>query len=82
METNNNSTKSFSIPMDVLMDTLKIFLNNDIEYKIEGISEKSNSVIIQMKLQKNSLIYTEAVENIETILEDYNYYVDGDIEKF
>lgn len=81
MET-NNSTKSFTIPMDALMDILKIFLNNEIDYKIEGICEKTNTVIIQMKLQKNRFIYTEIVENIEAILEDYNYYVYGDIEEF
>ena len=93
METNNSksfigksnttvATKLYNIPLDVLIDIIKNFINNEMEYKIMGTSEQDNSLMIQMRIEKNNNIHFEAQKNIETILTDYEYYISKNDELF
>ena len=39
--------KSHTVPVDVLMDVLRILFNNDISFQVEGINEDEKTLIIQ-----------------------------------
>lgn len=70
-------TSSHTIPMDVLMDILRILLDNAILWQVEGINEKENSLLIQMSIQPHLLRHRKALNNMQEILSDYGYYLKG-----
>lgn len=71
------TTSSHTIPLDVLMDIVRILLNNAIVWVVEGINEKENSLLIQISIQPQLLRHRKALENIQGILSDYGYYLKG-----
>ena len=80
METNfarQTSSSSHTIPMDVFLDIACILLGNAINWRVEGINEKENSLLIQVSIQPNLLQHRKAMENMLTILSDYGYYLTG-----
>ncbi|WPV65425.1 hypothetical protein [Chitinophaga sp. LS1] len=80
METNTTKpaqTSSHSIPMDVFMDIVRILLNNTLDWHVEGINEKENSLLIQVSYQPHLPRHRKALENIQSILADYGYYIKG-----
>jgi hypothetical protein len=80
METNlarQTSSSSHTIPMDVFLDIARILLGNAINWRVEGINEKENSLLIQVSIQPNLSHHRKAMENTQTILTDYGYYLTG-----
>jgi hypothetical protein len=80
MQTNlarQTSSSSHTIPMDVFLDIARILLGNVINWRVEGINEKENSLLIQVSIQPNLLQHRKAMENMQTILSDYGYYLTG-----
>ncbi len=71
------TTNSHTIPMDVFMDIVRILLNNAIQWKVESINERENSLLIQVSIQPDLLRHRKAIENMESILSDYGYYLKG-----
>ena len=69
--------KSYTVPMDVFMDILRIFLKNETDYYIEGINERENSLLIQVKTEANNVRHKNIRENITAILSEYGYYLHG-----
>ena len=68
---NNTNVKRYKVPQDVLMDILRILFRNNLRYKIEGIKEKENILILQVHFNDTSN-HHNAQENIEYILEEYS----------
>jgi hypothetical protein len=78
MESQQKQTgRLFIVPMDVMMDILRIILKNGLRHHIEGINEKENTILIRVFPNVNSLYGKEAVRNIAEILTDYGYYLTG-----
>lgn len=71
------SSSSHTIPMDVFLDIARILLGNTINWRVEGINEKENSLLIQVSTQANLLHHRKAMENMQSILSDYGYYLTG-----
>jgi hypothetical protein len=71
------TTNSHTIPMDVFMDIIRILLNNAIQWRVESINEKENSLLIQVSIQPDLLRHRKAMENMQSILSDYGYYLKG-----
>jgi hypothetical protein len=69
--------KSYTVPMDVFLDILRIFLNNETDYHIEGINERENSLLIQVKSERSNTRQKNVRENITMILAEYGYYLHG-----
>ncbi len=69
------TTSSHTIPMDVFMDIVRILLNNAIRWQVESINEKENSLLIQISIQPDLLRHRKAMENMQSILSDYGYYL-------
>ncbi len=70
-------TSSHTIPLDVFMDAARILLDNALNWQVEGINEKENSLLIQVSIQPGSARHRKALENIQSILSDYGYYLKG-----
>ena len=80
METNLSTStivKSYTVPMDVFMDILKIFLVTEIHYHIEGINERENSLLIQVRTEANNISHKKLRHNIAFILTEYGFYLQG-----
>lgn len=71
------TTSSHTIPMDVFMDIARILLNNTIQWKVESINEKENSLLIQVSIQLHLSHHRKAMENMKGILSDYGHYLKG-----
>lgn len=71
------ASSSHTIPMDVFMDIVRILLTGGINWRVEGINEKENSLLIQVAIQPHLLRHKKAIENMQTILSDYGYYLHG-----
>ena len=70
-------TSSHTIPLDLFMDTVRILLDNALNWQVEGINEKENSLLIQVSIQPGSARHRKAMENIQGFLSDYGYYLKG-----
>ncbi len=71
------TSSSHTIPMDVFLDIVRILLDNAITWRVEGINEKENSLLIQVSIQPDLLRHRKVMENMQTILSDYRYYLNG-----
>ena len=70
-------TSSHTIPLDLFMDTVRVLLDNALNWHVEGINEKENSLLIQVSIQPGSTRHRKAMENIQGFLSDYGYYLKG-----
>jgi len=73
----NNITKSYTIPLDLLIDILKIVLNNNLDYNIEAINDKESSLLMQISFDQTHINHPKAKENIECFLNDYGHFFYG-----
>ncbi|MGZ4056057.1 MAG: hypothetical protein ACXVDZ_18190 [Bacteroidia bacterium] len=73
---NEAVTRRYKIPQDVLMDIFRILIGNKIKYRIEGIKEKENLLLVQVDVT-NAVNNLTAHENILEILKDYSEFMDG-----
>lgn len=70
-------SRTYAIPLDMLMDILKIVLKNELPNHIEGINVKENVLRLNVKYPPDNLYSKETKENIETLLADYGYFTNG-----
>lgn len=75
--TQNTVATSYTVPMDVFPDVLKIFLHNNTDYNIEGINENENSLLIQVRTEKHNAVHKALRQNIASILAEYGYFLNG-----
>lgn len=73
----NNITKSYTIPLDLLIDILKIVLNNNLNYNIEAVNDKESSLLLQVSFDQTQFNHPKAKENIEYFLNDYSHFFYG-----
>lgn len=73
----NNITKSYTIPLDLLIDILKIVLNNNLDYNIEAINDKESSLLMQISFDQTHINHPKVKENIECFLNDYGHFFYG-----
>ena len=71
------TSSSHTIPMDVFLDIVRILLDNSIQWQVESINEKENSLLIQVKIQPHLLRHRKAMENMQSILSDFGHYLNG-----
>ena len=69
--------KSYTVPLDVLMDILKIIFKDGLGHSIEGINENEASIILRIYFQPDSNNDKGAKNNIEEILSEYGYYMNS-----
>ncbi len=72
-----STISSHTIPVDLFMDTARILLASGINWKLESINEKENSFLIQVATEPQSTLHRKAMENMQSILSDYEYYLKG-----
>ncbi|RFS20034.1 hypothetical protein DVR12_20135 [Chitinophaga silvatica] len=71
------TTSSHTIPIDVLVDIIRILLNNHLNWQVEGINEQEGTLLVQISQQQGNPKHQKALQNIIGILGDYNYYFKG-----
>lgn len=73
----NHISTSHTIPMDVLMDVLKLLMANDLAYSIESLNEREDSILVQVQHDKESKRHRQAMFNLKDILGTYTQYTRG-----
>ena len=76
----NQMIKSYTIPLDLLLDILKILLSNNISYHIESINENESNLLMQLRFNPSITNNKKAKENIESFLTDYEYFLHCSVE--
>jgi hypothetical protein len=69
-----NTYKTFSIPLDVLTDIIKVLLQAELKNEITGANENKNFIDVKVEYQNGLGFHQKAIDNIESILDDYNHY--------
>lgn len=69
-----NTYKTFSIPLDVLTDIIKVLLQAELKSEITGANENKNFIDVKVEYQNGLGFHQKAIDNIESILDDYNHY--------
>jgi hypothetical protein len=86
VSTNQITTSSYTIPLDVLLDIVRILLEYAIQWQVEGINEKENSLLIQVRIQPSLSHQRKALDNMKAVLSDYGHYLRGspgnDVEQY
>jgi hypothetical protein len=68
---------SHTIPMDMLMDTLKLLMTNDLPYRIESLNEREDSLLVQVRYDKENKRHRQALFNLKNNLNTYTQYTSG-----
>lgn len=72
-----STTRPYNVPLDLLLDVLKIIFDNKLDYRISGINEKQSSILLNIAIKEGLADYKNAIDNIDTLLSDYGYYMYG-----
>lgn len=65
-----------TVPIEVLMDILKILFENGISQRIESILESENSICLEIQSDNHQPLHAKALENIRDIqgcFKDYQH---------
>lgn len=71
---NKNTYKHYNVPLDVLMDVLQIIKETELKTEIIGANENKSLIEIKVEYQNGLGFHQKAINNIGTILDDYNHY--------
>jgi hypothetical protein len=75
MEKNRSiKRKEIIVPLDVMMDIAKIIVETEMESAITALNENKNTVQITLGFPEELNYYKKALDNIESILNDYKHY--------
>ena len=79
MSNNESSTQGirkeiFPVPLDVLMDILKVLITNQIRFRIHSLREMESIVCIEAEFNPALKNHPEAEENIRFIVAQYDAY--------
>lgn len=77
VSTKQITTSSYTVPVDVLLDIVRILLEYAIQWQVEGINEKENSLLIQVSIQPSLPHQRKALDNMKAVLSDYDHYLRG-----
>jgi hypothetical protein len=69
--------KTAEIPQDLFFDVLRILTGNNIRFRIAGIKENENVVLIEFLLDPAIANHELALKNIQKLLSAYNYFTEG-----
>lgn len=73
----NVPSKTYSVPLDILMDVLRILFENNVPNRIKGISVKDNLLWLDVKLSPDHPYRKDIMANIDALLGDYQFYLNG-----
>lgn len=69
--------KSYTIPLDVFMDIMRVLLSGKVRNQIESINETQNSLILKVEIVSTDPVHQKVIQNMEDVLEEYGYYING-----
>jgi hypothetical protein len=73
----NIPSKTYSVPLDILMDVLRILFENNVPNRVKGISVKDNLIWLDVKLPPDHPYRKDILTNIDGLLGDYQFYLNG-----
>ncbi len=69
-----NRFKTLSVPLDVLIDVVSIIKETELQNEITGVNVNRSFIELKIEYQNGLGYHQRAIENIESILDDYNHY--------
>lgn len=66
--------KKLTVPLDVLVDILNIVIETELKNEVTGVNVNRSYIEIKIEYQNGLGYHQRAIENIESILDDYNHY--------
>ena len=69
-----NRFKKLTVPLDVLVDVLNIVIETELKNEVTGVNVNRSYIEIKIEYQNGLGYHQRAIENIESILDDYNHY--------
>lgn len=69
-----NRFKTLTIPLDILIDVVNIIKEAELKSEITGVNENKSFIELKVEYQNGLGFHQRAIENIESILDDYNHF--------
>ncbi len=69
-----NRFKTLTIPLDVLIDVINIVMETELKNEITAVNVNRSFIELKVEYQNGLGYHLRAIENIESILDDYNQY--------
>ena len=69
-----NRFKKLTVPLDVLVDVLNIVIETELKNEVTGVNVNRSFIEIKIEYQNGLGYHQRAIENIESILDDYSHY--------
>jgi hypothetical protein len=66
----------FTVYGDMLLDVLRVVINNDIPFEIKSIHTIENSALLCIRQTRQDDNYAKVVENIDALLSEYRTYLE------
>ena len=66
----------FTVYGDMLLDVLRVVINNDIPFEIKSIHTIENSALLCIRQKRQGDNYAKVIENIEALLAEYRSYLE------
>jgi hypothetical protein len=67
----------YNVSLELFGDILRILLKNKIANQVIGIKARTDVILLKVSYKPEEKIHGNAKENIETLLRDFNEYLDG-----
>ena len=69
-----NATKALTIHVDILIDVLSILFNGNIAFSVTAVNDEAQTVEIRAETDRKLEQQVHALENIELLTSDYQFY--------
>lgn len=81
MKPRNTKEESLKIPTDILLDVLMIIIKEHILHEVTDVLESRGIVKVSLYLNNDLLKHQRVLQNIQSIIEEYNEYRYADHEE-
>ena len=82
MKPRNTIEETLKVPSDVLLDVFTIVAKEKIRHEVRQVIEGRGLVILSLYLNDSQLTQQRALQNIQSIVEEYNEYRYSENEEF
>lgn len=74
MKPKNTTEESIKVPSDILLDVLAIIVRERIRHEVTEVIESRNLAVLSVFVNDGSLKQQRALQNIQSLMEEYNEY--------
>jgi hypothetical protein len=75
MKDNNEiAEETFKIPLDILIDIIAIIVKEELKHEVIKVVQSRSLIVVAVSYNKNSLKVQKVMQNIQSLISDYEHF--------